>query len=347
MRSVKNDRMANMIPKLLLFGSFFLFQLMVHASILVMSPIYMNYRNIGEGGIWLAEIIFQSKDDAEKFYHHLLKYLKLTTDHEEVLLIEDQYILKIIEGRLTSDYLNQIKKAFYEFVIDVKRDDWFKKILAENYYFQDPEAQRGIMEIIYSILEGERKDLEIFLESTSEAHRIKEAIDQVFQDNHALSFDSFIKFRVRPYLLDLESYVKISIDEFKMEQEYQVFVQTLRDFLQDRTPKLEVLHLLLDEEIIFYNEGLEEIKRGELIKMIDRKLLSNHPVYVDSASIAPLLSIAPTTIFLYTKNPEEALVRTIHNIFEERVSIRPFHTFCNHFQPVKWKERNEASENGV
>lgn len=289
----------------------------------------------------MAEIIFQSKNDAEKFYHHLLQVLKFTPENEKVLLNEDHHILKIMSCKLSHDCLDQIRKAFYEFVTEVKRDDWFKGILAENYYFKDPEEQRHVMEIIYSILEGERKDLEVFLEKTNQELRIKEAIDQVFQENISLSFDSFIKFRLRPYLLDLESYVKISIDEYKMEQEFQIFVQTLREFLQDRTPKMEILHLLLDEEIIFYNENLEEIKRGELIKMIDRKLLSNHPVYVDSASIAPLLSIAPTTIFLYAKNPEEALVRTICNIFEERVRILPFHCFYDQFQCPYWEKRPE------
>lgn len=299
---------------------------------------------MNEGGIVLAEIIFQNKNDAEKFYHHLLKVLKLTSENEKILLNEDRHILKIMEGRLTHECLNQIRKAFYEFVTEVKRDDWFKVILEENYYFQDPEEQRHVMEIIYSILEGERKDLEIFLEKTNQKQRIKEAIEHVFQDDISLSFDSFIKFRLRPYLLDLESYVKISIDEYKMEQEYQIFVQTLREFLQERTPKMEILHLLLDEEIIFYNENSEEIKRGELIKMIDRKLLSNHPVYVDSASIAPLLSIAPTTIFLYTKNPDEALVRTISNIFEERVRILPFDSFYGHC--MSWENSSEPFENG-
>ncbi len=87
---------------------------------------------------------------------------------------------------------------------------------------------------------------------------------------------------------------------------------------------MDILHLLFDEEITFYNEDFEEINEGELIRMIDRKLLVNHPVYVDSASIAPLLSLAPTTIFLYTKNPDEPLVRTIKNIFEERVTIKTY-----------------------
>jgi putative sporulation protein YtxC len=151
-----------------------------------------------------------------------------------------------------------------------------------------------------------------------------EAIDHIFQDNISLSFDSFIKFRLRSYLSVLENYIELSIDEYKMEQEYQMFVQTLREFLRHQEPKMEVLHLIFDEEITFYNTDFEEIKRSELTKMIDRKLLFNHPMYVDSASIAPLLSIAPTTIYLYSETPDEPLVRTIKSIFEERVSIRSF-----------------------
>ncbi|HJV30815.1 MAG TPA: sporulation protein YtxC, partial [Bacillales bacterium] len=126
---------------------------------------------------------------------------------------------------------------------------------------------------------------------------------------------------------------------YKMEQEYQMFVQTLREFLQNRDPKINILHLIFGEEMIFYNADFEEIKRSDLFKMIDRKLLFNHPVYVDSASIAPLLSIAPTVIYLYTKNPEEPLIRTIKNIFEERVIIHTFQEIHETMEWVKWGKR--------
>lgn len=275
----------------------------------------------------MAEIIFRCKDDAEKFYHYLLKNLKIASSNKAILLKEERNIVKIVETHLSDSSMNHVKEVFYEFIIKVKRDDWFKKILEETYYFHDKDEQSNILEIIYSILEGEREDLEYFLKKTNEEPRIKETVNLIFQDNISLSFDSFIKFRLRAYLAELESYVKVSIDEYKMEQEYQMFVQTLRKFLLDRPSKMETLHLLFNDEIIFFNESFEEIKRGELTKMIDRKLLSNHPVYVDSATIAPLLSIAPKQIFLYTKDSEEALIRTIKNIFEERVSVMPFHSF--------------------
>jgi putative sporulation protein YtxC len=288
----------------------------------------------------LTEIIFQSKLDADKFYRHLLKCLNGLTINQTILLNEDRHIVKIFENSLPKSYFEKVKSAFFEFIIKIKRDDWFRRILKEHYYFDDPEEIQQIVEIIHSILDGEREDLAVFLAKNGEEPKIKEAIDQIFMENVSFSFDSFLKFRLRSFWKLLENYVEVSIDEYKLEQEYQVFVQMLRDFLVNREPKMAVLHLLFDEEITFYNGDFAEIKRAELIRMIDRKLLVNHPVYVDSASIAPLLSLAPTKIFLYTEHPEEPLVRTIKNIFEERVLIKDF----NEYEKKKKNSPNYISD---
>lgn len=290
----------------------------------------------------MAEIIFQSKLDAQRFHNHLLKYVPYNPDKETILLLEDRHIVKILDSSLSNDIFSIVKNVFYEFITKIKRDDWFRAILKDHYFYEDLEEQQQIIEVIYSVLDGQREDLAVFLkEPSEEPNIIREAIEHIFQENVSFSFDSFLKFRLRPYLQMLESYVEIAIDEYKMEQEYQMFVQMLRDFLTNREPKMNVLHLLFDEEITFFNEQLLEIKRAELTRMIDRKLLVNHPVYVDSASIAPLLSLAPTTIFIYTKAPDEPLVRTIKNIFEERVTIKSFTALR---EVKKWAEDNNSSE---
>ncbi|ETI68527.1 putative sporulation protein YtxC [Neobacillus vireti] len=291
----------------------------------------------------MAEIIFRSKQEAQRFYNHLLKYLSLNPDNQNILLLEDRHIVKILDGGISIEMFDWIKTAFYDFITNVKRDDWFREILKEQFYYEDLEEQQQIIEIIYSVFDGQRKDLAVFIKETSiEPDYIMAAIDHIFHDDISFSFDSFLKFRLRPYLQNLESYVEIAIDEYKMEQEYQMFVQMLREFLANREPKMEILHLLFDEEITFYNELFVEIKRGELARMIDRKLLVNHPVYVDSVSIAPLLSLAPTSIYIYTKDPDEPLVRTIKNIFEERVNIK---TFAALREQRKWAAEKNSSEN--
>jgi putative sporulation protein YtxC len=281
--------------------------------------------------------------DAKRFYSHLLGCLKDNLNNHDILLIEDRHIVKIIDTSLTKAIFENVKKAFYEFIIKIKRDDWFREMLKERYYYEDPEEQQQIIEIIYSVLEGQREELALLLKENNEEPKLKQAVDEVFLNHVPFSFDSFYKFRLRPYLQMLESYVEISIDEYKMEQEYQMFVQTLREFLANREPKIETLHLLFDEEITFYNETFEEIKRGELTRMIDRKLLFNHPIYVDSASIAPLLSIAPRNILIYTNDPQAPLVRTIKNIFEERVTIKSYNGLRNTQEEMQIK--TAANEN--
>lgn len=270
----------------------------------------------------MVEIIFQSEKDGHSLYDHLKKRLKQEY-HQNILLIEDRHIFKIRISGLENKTIDIIKGAFFEFIYRLKQEDWFRKILKEKFYFEDPEEQQNILEIIYSVLEGNRKDLTISHKLSNEDCGIREAIEQMFLEKVSFSFDSFVQFRLRSYLKQLESYVEISIDEYKMEQEYQMFVQTLRDFLSKRPEKLSCVHVAFDEEITFFDEHFLEIKRSELAKMIDRRLLFNHPVYVDSVSIAPLLSIAPRSIVIYAEESDQPLIRTIQNIFEERVTLRP------------------------
>jgi putative sporulation protein YtxC len=291
------------------------------------------------GGIWLVEIIFQNKEDVNKLYSKLTSQILFC---DEILLFEERQTLKINVGMLDEHFKGMVTDVFYEFILKTKRDDWLRQILLEQFYYEDIDEQQHILEIIYSIIGGKNEELAEFIGEQFEECGVKDAVSDLIQDsNIAFSFEAFVKFRLRGYLEKLLKYVEIAIDEYKMEQEYQVFIQTLREFLHSRHEKVDQLHLVYNEEPIFFNEEFEEIKKAEIARMIDRKLLSNHPVYVDSVTIAPLLSIAPKQIYLYTSNSEEPLIRTIKNIFEERVVVKPIHLF----EDVRKSKLKKVNEN--
>ncbi|WP_264738728.1 putative sporulation protein YtxC [Cytobacillus firmus] len=278
----------------------------------------------------MIEIIFQSSTDARNFYEHLYEQLQSFCQCDNnILHFEGQHIVRISADN-SGAVLNTVKEVFFQFIVNQKQDDWFKRILMEHYYYEDEGEQQQILEIIHSILEGSREDLAAFVSGLDVKESLKSAIDQLFQNNISFSFDSFVKFRMRPLMNEMTKYVEVSIDEYKMEQEYQMFIHTLRDFLSGKQPKINTIHVLMDEGVYFYDEQMCEIKRGELLRMIDRKLLSNHPVYVDSVTIAPLLSIAPSAIYLYSDDFEQPLVRTIRNIFEERLELSSIEAFYNY-----------------
>lgn len=150
---------------------------------------------------------------------------------------------------------------------------------------------------------------------------LKDAIAEMLKEDVSFSFDSFVTFRLQRFMELLKNYIEISIDEYKLEQEYQVFIHTLRDFLSKRSPKKQTIHLLVDLEIQFYDEKYQEITQQDLLMIIDKKLFTHSSVYIDPFSIGPLLSLAPNKVYLYTEDREQPIVRTIVNIFEERVHI--------------------------
>ncbi|MBT2692844.1 putative sporulation protein YtxC [Bacillus sp. ISL-55] len=275
----------------------------------------------------MIEIIFQKKQDAWNLYQHLVARLASWQETNSILLNEDRNRVLIPEEFYKNEKLHVLKKSVYDFILKVKRDDWLRAILAESYYYNDSEEQDQILDIIYSVIEGNRKELAPFMDGVGEQGMIQSSINEIINERVSFSFDSFVMFRLKAYTEQLSQWVEIAIDEYKMEQEYQVFLHTLRDFLEGRKPQMSHLYLVIDENMIFYNQQFTEMKRSELFKTIDRKLLVNHPVYVDSGTIAPLLSIAPETIYLYTDDSHQPLVRTIINLFEERVKVSPVSAF--------------------
>lgn len=275
----------------------------------------------------MIEIIFQKKQDAWNLYQHLIARLASWQETYSILLNEDRNRVQIPTQLYIDGMLQELKRSFYDFIILTKREEWFRTILADAYLFTEVEEQDQIIEIIYSVLEGDREELASFMEGVEENGLIEKAVNEIFNEKISFSFDSFVKFRLKAYVEQLSQWVEIAIDEYKMEQEYQVFVHTLRNFLVDRKPQLAHLYLVIDDNMSFYDQYFIEMKRSELFKAIDRKLLVNHPVYVDSGTIAPLLSIAPKNIYLYTDDAQQPLVRTIINIFEERVKISPISAF--------------------
>ncbi|WP_066050333.1 sporulation protein YtxC [Robertmurraya korlensis] len=272
----------------------------------------------------MIEIIFQNKEDAKRFHQLLRKHAQSSLHlNHDTLLIEDKHIVKC-DAKL-EDVV--VKKAFGQFIQEIKFIDWSREILKKHFCYEDEHEQEQILDIITSIVDGNRRELLSFVDVNELNNLVESAINELLSQRLSFSFDSFLRFRLRSITSLIERVVEVAIDEYKLEQDYQIFVHTLRDFLAGRSTIKKVIHLIVSDSITFFDEEFYELRRKEILQLIDRKLLSNHPVYIDSVTIAPLLSIAPKKIYLYTDEPEQPLVRTICNLFEERVVVSAMNLF--------------------
>jgi putative sporulation protein YtxC len=274
----------------------------------------------------LVRIHFQSDTEALKLLEYvsvhplgteLNEYIQFTPDYGLSITIKESYAAKLLS--LASD-------VFYSFLLEEKLRSWQETILRNKFFYREREEIDAIIEIAYSIIEGEQKgDKEQLFQK--EKKMIYEGLQSFFAEKKSFSFDSFATFRLKSFYDSLYVYVEAAIDEYKLEQEYQSFIAALRDLLYKGETKMEIIHLLHNNSFSFFDENFKELDKYEIYKLIDKKLLIENPIYIDSKVLAPLISIAPKRLNLYTNETEDGLIQTITRIFEERTAILPVNSF--------------------
>ncbi|MGG4037461.1 putative sporulation protein YtxC [Heyndrickxia ginsengihumi] len=265
------------------------------------------------------DLIFKYMKDALWLQQYFCEHFEEDINVYETLFQNQEHALATIPDDQGASK-GKVKDAIIQLILSKKRNEWIRKRLSEFYYFTEEQEQNNILEIIIDMLNGSRKELLAFVKRLDEPNELEKAVYSSLESD-TVSIDSLLTFRLKEYFERLETYIEIAIDEYKMEQDYQIYVQTLRDYLKNREARIAHINLYFEEYGKFYNEQYQEISKNEMSELLDRRLLTNHPIYIDSATIAPLLSIAPTNIFIYTNEPDSGLIRTICNIFEERVTI--------------------------
>ncbi|MBM9839687.1 putative sporulation protein YtxC, partial [Rhodococcus hoagii] len=172
-----------------------------------------------------------------------------------------------------------------------------------------------ILQLAHSIIEGEADDLPFEPLKLSRKQSILDELQTICLEEGVFYIRSFQTFRLGSYYKQLRDITEAAIDEYKMEQEYQNFIQTLRDYVDAKQPRIKKVHIVHDGSFTLWE--LRYVPEREKMKYIDRRFVRDHPMYIDSHLLAPLISIAPDEVVLYTDQPEHMMARTIQNVFQE------------------------------
>ena len=111
---------------------------------------------------------------------------------------------------------------------------------------------------------------------------------------------------------------EVAIDEYKMEQEYQMFIETLRQQVSGRK-SLVLCASYFDESFIFYDDKGRRLKQEKRLQYIDEELLKQNDVYIDT-----MLLFYFAKIYLYTKEQDHNMIITLRNVFQERVNYMDY-----------------------
>ncbi len=174
--------------------------------------------------------------------------------------------------------------------------------LKREVFYEEEEECHQILHMAQEILKGRRKGIARELTRHTLESYIKSSLNNWLCDPLSFSFSSYVRFRLRTYREMVAKLAEVAIDEYKLEQEYQMFIETLRQQVRSRKSRLSCVHLIFDESFIFYDDKGRRLKQEKLVQYIDEDLLKQKDVYIDTKVIAPLLSISPKKFIYIRRN---------------------------------------------
>ncbi|MFD3445354.1 putative sporulation protein YtxC [Microbacteriaceae bacterium 4G12] len=268
----------------------------------------------------MIEIHFEEEVDAKTMYRQFSQCTNQAYN-ETYIYMENSTLVFHIPSAEYAYVEDVLIPALIHFILTVKEDKWIVSILRDSFYYEDAEERHHILHIAHSILDGRRKGvLKQGIEEKREVF-LAASLREFVKDPVSFSFESYVKFRLKHYMSYLIRLTELAIDEYKLEQEYQAFVETLRQQVYKRKSRLSCLHLVFNGNFIFYDDKGARLNQDKLLHYLDCEVVSHQEVYIDTNVIAPLLSIAPKKICLYTTHTDHNMVITIQNVFQERVKV--------------------------
>ncbi|MEC1613066.1 putative sporulation protein YtxC [Bacillus mojavensis] len=280
----------------------------------------------------MLEIIFEDDHDTAAFLH----LIQHSDDRENIIVRESIRKIEIEKAEPAFSIQRFMEPILVKFFLECKEDEHMLSLIEETYCFTDQDEQQQILQLAHSIIEGEADVLPFEPMKPPRKQYILDELQTICLEDEVFSIRSFQIFRLGKYYEQLRETVEAAIDEYKMEQEYQNFIQTLRDYVMAKPPRIKKVHIVHDGSFTLWE--MRYVPEREKMKYIDRRFVRDHPMYIDSHLLAPLISIAPDEVVLYTDQPEHMMVRTIQNVFQERVQMLPLQAFSNAETPVKHSE---------
>ncbi|MBO9130595.1 putative sporulation protein YtxC [Bacillus sp. 165] len=279
----------------------------------------------------MIEIHFEELNDAAFVYAQLEKYHSGVSNTGSVRL---QEYTVLIDLPFEEDVYIQVVliPVLIQFILKTKEYKWIMSVLSRVFYYHDIEEHNEILHIAHSIMNGSRKDIPKKGTGKSRDELLFEALQGFIQNPISFSFESLVRFRLKPYMMYLLRVTELAIDEYKLEQDYQTFIETLRQHVSNRKARLSSIHLVFNGDFIFYDEKGGCLNQEKLVQYIDEKIVKHNEFYIDANVIAPLVSIAPEKIHLYTAYLDDNMVVTIQNVFQERVKVYSVQEFEKKFR---------------
>lgn len=263
-----------------------------------------------KGRSLVLTILLADRDEAIFVYEKLV-IQSVTFRYMTVKLLGDSSIFVDCRKNKQACIQKVVIPTLVEMVSQVKEKKMLDKLLQEKFFFTDKMERDEILKIASTVMrEGHPmlRNIVFFRQKRI----ISKALHKFFSEiPNTFSLDAFLQFRLRAYEEYLLKVVECALDEYKLEQEYQSYIDSLRESIKEAKSVTPVIHLHHSKVFKLYDEHMHFISVcTEKEKIIEQ-----------------LVQLAPQEIHLYTRFIDHPMVVTILNIFQESVKLKHHREF--------------------
>jgi len=219
--------------------------------------------------------------------------------------------------------IHDVITCFVKVFMYYRFNDLIRQIIRKRYFYTEHEEIERICILTRLVISERYYQTYLFKGFPSVQDYIYSILDEMMEESFPVHFDSLVTFSLQPLSECLIEAVGYGIDEMKREEEHQNFIQSIRDFIMQRKPKIRILHIIQGKDFSFYKENGQRYRIHEL-----KVLMQNEPLYIfglddNEMHLSPVITLLPEKIYIYGDHPSEAKTLTLINIFQERVSLLP------------------------
>ncbi|WP_010272323.1 putative sporulation protein YtxC [Paenibacillus senegalensis] len=211
-----------------------------------------------------------------------------------------------------------VSRVLAEYLVDCEEPNLMRKLIRHSY-----RADRDELEAIYryakELLDGSLQEPDLPPPRQKRKAKVAAYISSYLEEESMLIVGGFVDFRMPEYRAELREAVECAIEEIAMEQQYQDFISLLKyyAFVQDTViPAAHILHKG-GQEFQLLNEHMKPLESEFSLDGADEENNGSD----EDRIVSTLLSVSPQKIYIHTKEPELQLVKTIQQIFENRVEL--------------------------
>lgn len=152
--------------------------------------------------------------------------------------------------------------------------------------------------------------------------QIAEEIEQCLHQNGYVNLEGLLFFRLLGYRNELRETVDYAVDEYLLDKQYQEFISLLKYFVFIQKTKVSSVHLLHKggADFVLLNEKKEPIHPSAATGEITFETLEKELNFEDII-VSTLITVAPARIYIHSRTPELAVIKTIRQIFEDRACL--------------------------